>query len=74
MEENHRRSLLKGISWRITGTLDTLVLSYFFTGSFKIAMSIGATEVITKVILYYFHERFWNKVKWGRKAFVPIQA
>jgi uncharacterized membrane protein len=68
MEESHRRSLLKGISWRVTGTADTLILSYFFTGSIQIALGIGATEVVTKVVLFYFHERFWNKLSWGKMS------
>ena len=66
MEESKKRSLLKGISWRITGTIDTLILSYFFTGSIQIALAIGSTEVVTKVVLFYFHERFWNKLSWGK--------
>ena len=66
MEESHRRSLLKGISWRITGTIDTLILTYLFTGSIHIALGIGATEIVTKVVLFYFHERFWNKLTWGK--------
>lgn len=66
MEETHRRSIIKGISWRITGTIDTLILSYLFTGSIKIALGIGSTEIVTKVVLYYFHERFWNKLSWGK--------
>lgn len=66
MKETHRRSLLKGISWRVTGTIDTLILSYFFTGSIQIALGIGATEIVTKVILFYFHERIWNKLSWGK--------
>ncbi|RLA64922.1 MAG: hypothetical protein DRQ88_09845 [Epsilonproteobacteria bacterium] len=71
MEDSRRRSLLKGISWRITGTIDTLILSYLFTGSIKIAMAIGTTEVVTKIVLFYFHERFWNKLPWGK---IPLKA
>ncbi len=64
--EAHTRSLLKAISWRTTGTIDTFVLSFFITGSFKFAGSIAATEVITKIILYYLHERAWSAISWGR--------
>ena len=60
------RSLAKTISWRALGSLDTLLLGYLFTGSLKMAGSIASTEVITKVALYYFHERGWTHVKWGR--------
>lgn len=58
--ESHLRSLIKGITWRIVGTLDTMFLSYLFTGNIKIAAAIGGTEVFTKILLYYFHERAWQ--------------
>ena len=57
--ESRVRSLLKGITWRILGTLDTTVLSYFFIGDVKVAVAIGGTEVLTKLVQYYFHERAW---------------
>ena len=60
------RSIAKTISWRVLGSLDTLLLGYIFTGSLALAGSIASTEVITKVALYYFHERGWAHVKWGR--------
>lgn len=66
--ETHSRSLIKGISWRILGSIDTFVLSWFFTSSAKAAGAIAGTEVITKVLLYYFHERVWASVKWGTEA------
>ena len=65
-KDSHLRSLIKGISWRALGTLDTLILSYIFTGNIKVAAAIGGTEVLTKVILFYFHERAWNMVPPGR--------
>lgn len=55
-------SVLKTISWRIIGTLDTIIISYFFTGKIEIAVSIGGFEVITKMLLYYIHERTWIKL------------
>jgi uncharacterized membrane protein len=62
------RHILKTISWRIVGTLDTMFVSYIITGSIKIGMAIGGFEVFTKMILYYFHERIWFKhIKIGRK-------
>lgn len=51
------RSLAKTVSWRVLGSLDTLLLGYIFTGSLKAAGSIASAEVVTKIILYYFHER-----------------
>jgi uncharacterized membrane protein len=61
-----RRSALKAISWRITGTLDTILVSWVITGTFKLAISIGVVEVFTKMALYFFHERIWNKIRYGR--------
>ena len=57
------RSLLKTVSWRIVGTLDTITISYVITGEVRSALSIGGIEVFSKMILYYFHERLWAKVK-----------
>jgi uncharacterized membrane protein len=65
--EAHTRSVAKAISWRITGSVDTFVLSALITGSFKIAGSIASVEVFTKIVLYYFHERAWHLVPWGRR-------
>ena len=64
--EKHWRSLAKAASWRITGTVDTIVISWLITGHLKAAFSIGFVEVFTKMALYYFHERLWNRVKAGR--------
>lgn len=61
--DSNLKSLLKTISWRILGTLDTMVISYIITGNLSVAFSIGSIEVVTKMILYYIHERVWNNVK-----------
>jgi len=61
-QDSHLRSLLKGISWRALGTLVTILLSWIFTRDMEIAAAIGATEVLTKVGLFYFHERVWQLV------------
>ena len=58
--------MLKAISWRVVGTLDTTILAWVITGSIEIGAMIGGVEVITKTILYYFHERVWyNHIKFG---------
>jgi uncharacterized membrane protein len=56
------KSIMKSISWRVVGTIDTMVISYFITGKVTIALSIGSVEVFTKTILYYFHERLWAHI------------
>jgi uncharacterized membrane protein len=58
---SRKRHILKTISWRIIGTLDTIILSGIITGSWKFGLAIGGVEVVTKMILYYFHERAWYK-------------
>ena len=65
MHEKPYRSVVKTISWRTVGTLDTIIVSYFVSGNLVMAASIGSIEVITKMILYYFHERAWNRLKFG---------
>jgi uncharacterized membrane protein len=56
------KSIIKSFSWRIVGTLDTMLISYFITGKIILAVSIGSVEVVTKTILYYFHERLWAHI------------
>ena len=65
-KEKIKRSLLKTISWRVIGTLDTILISWLITGEMTLALSIGTIELITKMILYFFHERLWNQIKWGK--------
>lgn len=64
--EAHSRSLAKAISWRITGSIDTFVISFILTGHAVLAGSIAGTELLTKIVLYYLHERVWAVVPWGR--------
>jgi uncharacterized membrane protein len=66
LRDSHLRSIAKGISWRTAGTADTILLSFLVTGSIKDSLAIGLTEVFTKIIIYYFHERVWDKIPWGR--------
>jgi uncharacterized membrane protein len=56
------KSIMKSLSWRIVGTLDTMIISYFITGKISLALSIGSVEVLTKTVLYYFHERLWAHI------------
>jgi uncharacterized membrane protein len=56
------KSALKAVSWRIVGTIDTMIISYIITGRITVALSIGSVEVFTKMILYYFHERLWAHI------------
>ncbi len=65
--ETKRRSVVKAITWRTLGTLDTIIISYFLTGLIKTAVSIGGIEIFTKMFLYFFHERVWNFIDWGKR-------
>lgn len=66
MKEKGYRSLIKATSWRAVGTMDTIVVSYLVTGKITLAVSIGGIELFTKILLYYGHERLWNKISLGR--------
>lgn len=59
--KENKVSVFKAITWRILGTLDTMVISYFLTGNVKVAFSIGSFEVFTKMLLYFIHEKIWAK-------------
>jgi uncharacterized membrane protein len=63
---SHVRSLVKAVSWRLVGSLDTFILSMIFTHNAKYAISIASAEALTKIALYYVHERAWRRVPWGR--------
>ena len=63
--ESHPRSFVKAVSWRTLGSIDTFILGFIFTQDVKTAGSIAGTEVVTKILLYYFHERLWALVPWG---------
>jgi len=65
---SYKLHLAKTISWRVIGTLDTVILSGIITGSWELGLTIGGVEVFTKMILYFFHERIWYKwIKYGVK-------
>ncbi len=64
--ETHMRSLVKAISWRIVATLTTIFLVFAFTGDLILSSGVGLTEIIAKLIVYYFHERLWNAIGFGK--------
>lgn len=67
LTEKPVRSITKSVSWRVVGTIDTILISWIVTGEATVAFSIGSIELLTKMILYFFHERIWNTIKWGKK-------
>ena len=63
---SYKRHIVKTITWRIVGTIDTMILGWIVTGDLKLGLAIGGFEVITKMVLYYLHERAWYKyIKFG---------
>ena len=65
--EKPLRSMAKAISWRIVGTTDTILISWLLTGEIKTAVAIGSVEVISKMVLYFGHERIWNRITLGKE-------
>lgn len=66
MDETKLRSVSKTIVWRVLATLITLVVAYWFTGSFGEATEISLVAALLSTAAYYLHERVWNKIRWGR--------
>ena len=72
VRESHSRSIAKAVSWRMTATVDTFIISFVVTGSLKWAGSIAGFEMLTKMAIYYLHERAWSRIHWGRRVPVPV--
>jgi uncharacterized membrane protein len=66
--DSHGRSLAKAVSWRLTGSADTFLIGWVITGHAATAGGIAATELLTKIVLFYLHERAWAQIHWGRVA------
>ena len=67
-DSSQKRHIAKTITWRFIGTIDTILLSWVITGNPYIALKIGGAEVITKMLLYYFHERIWFKIDFSESS------
>ena len=66
--ETHTRSLAKAVTWRIVATLTTMLLVFIFTGNLVVSGGVGLTEILSKMVLYYLHERAWNATSFGRTS------
>ncbi len=73
MQDSNARSFAKGVTWRVVGTLDTLMITFLWTGSLVAGVSVAGSEVFTKILLFYLHERGWNGIPWGRKSYGPTK-
>ena len=67
MSDTARRSLVKTISWRITGSGATFLISYAILGNVTISGTIAAIQLIFNTVLYFIHERIWNRIRWGQR-------
>lgn len=68
LNESPRRSLVKTISWRLTGSGATFLISWLIANDLSVAGTIAIIQLISNTILYYLHERLWNKISWDRDA------
>lgn len=64
---SRKRHILKTITWRTVGTIDTILLGWLISGDYTIGLSVGGAELVTKMLLYYFHERVWYRLDFGIK-------
>jgi uncharacterized membrane protein len=60
-----KRHVAKTITWRIVGTIDTMTIAWLITGNPMMGLKIGGVEIISKMLLYFLHERVWYKVNLG---------
>ncbi|MBZ0326142.1 MAG: DUF2061 domain-containing protein [Altibacter sp.] len=65
---SYKRHLAKTITWRIVGTADTILLSWLITGDPMVGLQIGFVEVVTKMLLYFLHERMWFKINLSKNG------
>ncbi len=66
-EESATRSIIKAVSWRVVATVTTTILVYVFTRRTDIAITVGLLEAAAKMVLYFVHERIWNRLDIGRR-------
>ncbi len=71
-KETNKRSIVKGISWRLVATTTTVIIVYLFFGRLDLAIMAGLIESVLKVVLYWGHERVWHKLRWGKEKIEPF--
>jgi adenylylsulfate kinase len=70
--ESHSRAITKTISWRVLATLTTIIIVFLLFGRLDLAAAAGGIEAVAKLVLYFFHERLWNKIRFGKKEVSPF--
>jgi len=66
LSDSNKRTVAKTVSWRLTGSASTFLISFLISGNFAIAGSIALVQITANTVLYYVHERIWNKITWGQ--------
>lgn len=69
--ESTVRSAVKAMSWRLTGTIATAALVFIFTRRLQLALAVGGLEFVSKLALFFVHERLWDRIRLGRHAIQP---
>ncbi len=64
--ETYFRSVIKSITWRVVATSTTIILVFIFTGHVALALGVGFVEIVAKFILFFLHERVWDRMAWGK--------
>ena len=67
MEGTRKRSLAKTVLWRVICLVVSIVTTFVFIGKLDLAITVGSVYNVITMVLYYFHERLWNRIKWGCK-------
>jgi len=69
--ETHARSIAKAVTWRLLGTLTTSALVFFFTRRVGLSLTVGGLEFVSKIGLFWFHERVWDRIRIGKQKARP---
>ena len=65
--ETNWRSIVKTVTWRLTGSSATFAVSYAIVGSFAVSSTIALVQLTLNTVLYYIHERIWSRIAWGQQ-------
>tara|TARA_B100002051_G_C16550916_1_gene542519 strand:- start:227 stop:649 length:423 start_codon:yes stop_codon:yes gene_type:complete len=67
IKETFKRSFFKTLTWRVLASLDTALLTWFFSGNIVTGLYVGGMEIVTKLIIYFLHERAW-RIGWKKQS------
>ena len=74
LKSSRRKSLAKTFSWRIIATFVTVFVVYVFTGQVALSIGVGLAEFVTKIVLYYLHERAWEHGRWSKLGWRKLRG